>query len=199
MARQYFFFHTAEDCCEARFPDDCKVENITAMGLQGEDGGGDDEFVSLGPRTIDNFEGNVRGLPFDFGSPNNPQWTLNATVSRSGTQSITNIPMDGLGATADLTLKISVAHPSRLQCEVMIDTSMPYELFYLEVNGVRRNTYHKPDQRRWFTLLTGLEPGKNKIVFRVENADFENGIPERVKERFGTGRVWLDDCEVSST
>mmetsp|Transcript_21488 Transcript_21488/g.45922 ORF Transcript_21488/g.45922 Transcript_21488/m.45922 type:complete len:821 (-) Transcript_21488:312-2774(-) len=198
-ARAYFFFETAEGCCETRFPGGCTVDDVNAGGgIDGGDGtdGDGPEFAPLGPRTIDDFDGPARGLPFDFGDPR--QWTLEAIRSRSGSYSVTNIPSSELGAKADLTLKISVSQPSTVSCMAIVDTSMPYELFYLEIDGQQRNTYHQPEREMgWVQILTGLAPGEHTVVFRVENVDFVNGLGATRIEHFGSGRVWLDDCQVN--
>ena len=74
---------------------------------------------------------------------------------------------------------------------------MPLEYFSLWINGQQRNTYHtKMDG--WLNVVTGIMPGENTIVFRVENAAYDVEVgPYRVASTFGTGRVWLDDCEVT--
>jgi len=201
MARAHFFFETPDECCDTRFPEACTVVDVDASVTNGGGGAGDDgadsEYTTLGPRTIDDFDGEQRGLPFDFGTPV-PQWRLDDTVSYSGTSSITNIPWSNTTNTntADLTLKISLGGKSTVRCMALIDINMPYDFFYLEVNGERRNTFYAR-LGEWFPLQSGLLPGENTLVFRVEESEFEHGLGgERDVANLGSGRVWLDDCDV---
>ena len=164
----------------------------------GENDGGDrtnSEFTHLGPVTIDDFDRPDLVLPFDFGSPS--QWERDfSSNSQAGTHSLTNILTAGLGATADLILRIHVDNPSTMSCTARVDTSMPFELFIVMVNGVQRNMYHQM-QEGWVTISTSIGLGDHTVVFRVMNAEFNHGM-ERGVSGFGTGRVWLDDCAVSS-
>jgi hypothetical protein len=165
----------------------------------GENDGDDrtnSEFTHLGPVTIDDFDRPDLVLPFDFGSPS--QWERDfSSNSQAGTHSLTNIPTAGLGATADLILRIHVDNPSTMSCTARVDTSMPFEFFLVIDNGNQLNTYHKVQQGR-VTILIGIVPGDHTVVFRVKNNEFNPGV-ERVVSGFGTGRVWLDECEVRST
>jgi len=205
MARAWFFFETAEECCETRYPGACTLVDVHASSTNGGDGDGDgdgddanSEYTTLGSRTLDDFDGEERGLPFDFGTPV-AQWTLDDTVSYSGTSSITNIPFsNSTTTTADLTLKISVGPgPYTVRCMALVDISMPYDSFYLEVNGQKRNSYFQR-MENWFPLVTGFGPGENTLVFRVEDPNIDHQlVGEREEANFGTGRVWLDDCDVS--
>ena len=185
-ARAYFFFKTANDCCSARFPEDCDVVDVDAQGTVSAE----DDFINLGPVTIDDFSGPDLILPFDVGSP--PQWELEV-----GSQSLTNIPVDGLSATADLTLRFHVDSPSRLSCTVHVNTSMPFDMFMLMVNGDQQKTYYMGHQEL-VTVSTGFGPGKHTVVFRVMNSQFDPPEMDRVINQFGTGRVRLHDCEISS-
>jgi len=74
---------------------------------------------------------------------------------------------------------------------------MPWELFYVEVNGEQRNTYYQPSGE-WISLVTGFNAGNNDIKFMVKNNDFFVGAPRNGPED-GSGRVWLDDCEIIPT
>lgn len=186
-ARAYFFFETARECCDTRFQGECTVSDVD-VGGESDDG---EEFAPLGPRSVEDFEGypESRGLPFDLGDG----WRVESGVSRSGSHSVTNVPSNEPGASADLTLKVLLSRPSTVSCMAKIDTSMPYELFYIVVNGEQRNTYHSRSNGGWMTVLTGLGPGENTVVFRVQNTDSYAGTPI---EYFGNGKVWLDDCVV---
>lgn len=206
MARAYLFHETPDECCDTRFPQACTVVDVHASTNGGGDGdGADSEFTTLGPRNLDDFDGEQRGLPFDFGTPV-AQWTLDDTVSYSGTSSITNIPFSNITTTnsttttntADLTLKISVGPgPYTIRCMALLDMSMPYDFFYLEVNGEKRNSFFQRING-WFPLVTGIGPGENTLVFRVEESDVDHQlVGERDVSYFGSGRVWLDDCDVS--
>merc|ERR1712176_1561827 len=124
------------------------------------------------------FAGPDLVLPFDFGSP--PQWELEAS-----THSLTNKPIAGLGATADLTLQIRV------------ETSMPFELFVLIVNGEQRNSFDRVHQGV-LVVSTTISQGENTVVFRIKNAAFDSGMKRIDGDQFGTGRVWLEECEISS-
>merc|ERR1712087_235464 len=64
------------------------------------------------------------------------------------------------------------------------------------VNDEQRKTYYMV-QQELVTISTVIGPGEHTVVFRVENAEFDPGV-ERVVSQFGTGRVRLDDCEVSN-
>jgi len=193
-ARAHYFFQNAEDCCNAHSPSECNVLNVD---LQVTDvNTGENDFINLGPVTIDDFSGDPV-LPFDFGSP--PQWELEASPNpRSGSHShsLTNIPIDGLGATADLTLRIHVDDPSKLSCTAHVDTGMPFELFMFLVNGEQRKVYYRVEQEL-VTIAANLNPGEHTVVFRVMNAEFDPGM-EREVSQFGTGRVGLYGCSVSS-
>ncbi|KAL9180618.1 hypothetical protein ACHAXT_011071 [Thalassiosira profunda] len=183
-ARSWFFFRSAEECCLTRYPDDCNIEDVTQAG----------DFSPLGPSEADDFEG-VQGLPWDFGEP--AQWQVSDERSTSGSYAVSNLPVSGLGTTADLVLKIIVPAPSIVSCKALIGTSMPYDHFSLVVNGEPRNMYHQPVDG-WIPVTTGVAPGKNTLIFRVQNADFEHNTGDERLEMFGTGRVWLDDCTVTS-
>ena len=202
-AGSLWFFDNADDCCDAMFPlVECSAVDVDAQNSEVETGG----FTNLGPVTIDDFERPELVLPFDFGSP--PQWKLEKNHKnqenkkngspnlQSGLYSLTNIPVHGLGATADLTLKFHVDSPSKLLCTAHINTGMPFETFVLLVNGENRNTYFQAKQEL-VKIETGFGPGKHTVVFRVMNSEFDPGT-ERVVSLFGTGKVRLDVCEVRS-
>jgi len=222
-ARAYFFFHTAEECCATRFSNGCTVEDVRAeqggggaAGEGGDNGSGsgsttdgddgnegasstDEYHTFLGPRTIEDFDGAIQGLPFQFHG-----WTYDTTTHRSSSFSATNIPSTRPGASTDLTLKVRVTSPTMISCMGKIDTSMPFEIFTMLVNGQQRNTYYEPvmrmgeEEEQWIEILTGLGPGENIVTFRVQNSGrYDASAMERVGV-FGTGRVWLDDCAVSS-
>lgn len=214
-ARHHFFFGTAEECCETRFPDGCTIEDYQevsneavtlptmtttttteatiAVGTIDTNG-----YTILGPHTIEDFDGAAPTLPFDYYGKPDPQWRLDDTVSYSGTHSITNIPNDGINTKSDLSLKINVQQSSIVKCQAKIDVSLPYEYFTLIVNGQQRNTYtQKLDG--WVPVVTSVLAGGNTIVFRVQNhhTEVSDGMMgERLEDHYGSGRVWIDDCEV---
>merc|ERR1711957_599849 len=82
-------------------------------------------------------------------------------------------------------------------CTAHVNTSMPFETFMLMVNGEQRQTYYMK-QKELVTITTGIGPGDHTIVFRVKNAEFDSEM-KRMVSQFGTGRIWLDDCAISST
>ena len=116
------------------------------------------EFVNLVSGS-DDFEGNDRlaaSLPWILGNP--PQWTIDDTVVYSGTKSIRNFPVTGIGATSDLTLKVTMPDVAVMKCQAKVDVSMPFDMFTLLVNGEQRNSYFQPIEN-WFLLATGLGQG----------------------------------------
>ena len=186
-ARSYHFFHTAEECCETRFPGDCTIEDSKASGSSG--------FTPLGPSTVDDFEQDAVLLPFDFGTP--PQWQVDESgVSNSGSKSVTNIPAVGLSARSDLTLKIRVSNPSTVMCMGKVDISMPFDFFSLVIDGNPQIQYHQVMAEGWIGITAGIGPGDHEIIFRVENAPFDAGMAR--ESHFGSGHVYLDDCRVVS-
>jgi len=109
---------------------------------------------------------------------------------------LTNIPVVGLNATADLTLRIHVDDPSTITCTARIDTSLPFERFMLIVNGEQRNVY--PQVHQGLAIVeTSIDTGNSTVVFRVMNAGFISEL-ERDDGNFGSGKVWLDECQISS-
>lgn len=69
------------------------------------------------------------------------------------------------------------------------------------VNGVQRNVYYSNAQGLHNLVQTHLGVGDITIEFRVTNSDTdlnqvhgENGV--RLVDVLGTGRVWLDACEI---
>merc|ERR1739845_96770 len=176
-------------CCNTRFPDECNVLDVLTgrsyvMSVNSE-------FTYLAPVTIDDFAGPDLVLPFDFGSP--PQWELEAS-----THSLTNKPIAGLGATTDLTLRIHVVETSStIRCTARVETSMPFELFMSIVNGEQRNAFDRVHQGV-LVVSTIISQGENTVVFRIENAEFDSGLERIDGDQFGTGRVWLEQCEISS-
>jgi len=134
-------------------------------------------------------------IPWNYGNPK--QWVLDSSKKYSGSKSLVSIKPEGLGETSMLSLRITTTKWSILQCKIWVDTAMPWELFYVEVNGEQRNTYYQPSGE-WISLVTGFNAGNNDIKFMVKNNDFFVGAPRNGPED-GSGRVWLDDCEIIPT
>merc|ERR1719232_616820 len=187
-ARPHFFFRTSDECCSKRFPDGCTVEDVSS---------GSDMHPELGLHGYESFEGELRTMPFDFGD--SPMWRIDNSTSNIGNRSVTNVANNVTGAASDLVLKLSVSSPSTVSCVAKIDTKMPYDHFMILVDGQQRNTYYQ--QADWQNVLTGLDVGNHTVIFRVQNGQVSasNLPPVRVPERFGTGHVWLDDCQVNSS
>lgn len=181
----FALFPTAEECCEAVSPGvaGCSIvsrECASALQLENSEDG---------QWTTD--------LPWEYGSP--AQWRLDDTVSSprnvASSPSMTNVPATGLGATSDLTLRFHVPAVARLQCDVLADVYMPFDLFTLYVDGEPRHQYGGGGLEGWTTIMTGFGEGDHKITFRVEKFDKDVGF-QRSYEMHGTGRVWLDQCKM---
>jgi hypothetical protein len=201
-ARPYLFFHTAEECCNDRFKDDCIIEDVGTPNSNAQH-----EFMDLTgvDRLTDDFEAGTLNIPFDLGPQDSPQWELTSTKAHRGSWSLRNIPANGPSATSDLILRVSIPQDSngyKLSCMANIRVSMPWEYFALFVNGQQRNTYHQPvgpTEDYWFGLITGLGPGENTVMFRVKNGDVNTeayGISRDETWQKGDGRVYLDDCYI---
>merc|ERR1712194_237196 len=89
-----------------------------------------------------------------------------------------------------------VDDPSKLSCTAHVDTGMPFELFMFLVNGEQRKVYYRVEQEL-VTIAANLNPGEHTVVFRVMNVEFDPGM-EREVSQFGTGRVGLYGCSISS-
>jgi hypothetical protein len=199
QARPYFFYHTAEDCCTKHFGDapSCTIVDVTAtttvatQAASKEDG----YFTPASEYMVDSFETAERSLPFDFGST--AMWELTTEEHHSGSHSLVNVPVDVLGAISSAQLKMHLTEGSTISCMAKIQTSMPYEYFALFVNGQQRNTYAQVIGG-WIPVITGLGPGDNTIQFSVVNNSQEHYMGEERTSHFGTGRVYLDDCEIKA-
>lgn len=199
-----------------RYPDECtvvdvggdvEVEGTTGSDTEGSSGteattlSSGSEFIPISSYTTDDFDSSLSQLtiPFDL---SNQQWEITSTKSHSGVHSITNThnATSGKAAdTAELILKINLPAPTTISCMALIDTSMPFDYFTLVINGHQRNTYHQHHGEEWMRVLTGLDSGENTIVFRVENGGEGVGFLDRDYDHFGSGSVYLDDCEIGAT
>ena len=141
----------------------------------------------------DDFEGGG-AIPWLFGSP--PEWTIDSSNAYSGQKSVTNIPTKTTSATTSLKLEINIPHPGSISCKAKVDTSMPFDRFSVHINGVQRKVFYQPEQEDWINLATGLAPGDNEIEFRVTNGDMFPDFDRAEAPRYGTGHVWMDECDI---
>jgi len=191
-ARPHFFHHTAQDCCDKRFPEGCRIVDVNESTTAATPVSASNA-PSLGELVEEDFESASWALPLDLSAP---QWELSQVEALSGSTSLASVPAVGLGATSDLVLKFSVAEGSTVRCMARIDTSAPYETFKLIVDGVQRNTYSHV-VNGWIPVVTGIGPGDHEVTFRVQNEAQGHNMGEvRMEEYYGTGRVYLDDCVV---
>merc|ERR1711933_551247 len=89
-----------------------------------------------------------------------------------------------------------MGNPSTIRCTARIDTSMPFELFTVIVNGEQQNIYRQV-HRGLAIVITSIDAGNSTVVFRVMNAEVIYEL-ERDDGDFGSGKVWLDECKISS-
>lgn len=150
--------------------------------------------------TSDGFEGDaqddtdVEGFDWNLGNPQ--QWFIDDTVSYAGTRSITNVPTNIPSGQAELSLQVDIVKTSLLQCKALVKTSMPFDSFYIVVNGDRSNTHYTDNaENTWVHVTATLKSGKNLIQFVVANSHFMPPI-ERDPVDYGTGSVWLDECVI---
>jgi len=190
--KQYYFFDTAEDCCNAtEYGEDCNVVDDCPQ---------DNLDNKLGTKKIEDWFQMDYGVTMEI---IDSQWEIDDTVSFTDfphAATLTNIPATGLGATSDLVLKINdVRNLAIMRCTVVIDISMPFESFSLHVNGGQRNTYFQ-EVEGVIEITTAFHSGNNTIVFRVENSDTDAGFDRTIdsENSYGSGHVWLDNCQITS-
>lgn len=184
----HLFLHpTSEICCQKVFGGDpsCQVNDWCAelnQGTKDETQGSKTDGDSPGgkgqgselenPTELtsegeDDFEGGGT-LPWVFGNP--PEWEIDEHQPFSGDRSIRNIPSSEVSVTRTLKLYTNLPVASTLSCKLKVDISMPFNRFYLYVNGATRKDYYGPEDD-WVALTTGLAKGRNIIEFTVINAD----------------------------
>ena len=207
MGAQFFLHDTSKNCCQKAFGGtNCQVKDWCAehnqvKGDETNQGGGGNQGSGSEDSSVfnggeDDFEGDGT-IPWVLGDP--PEWKIDDTMAFSGTQSITNIQTTKVSATSTLTLKLNLSTPATFSCKLKLDVAMPFERFSFEVNGEQRNAFYQPADE-WFDLLSGIAPGESTLQFRVTNGDmFPNFDRGMNADRYGTGHVWLDQCDISVT
>ena len=169
-------------------------QDLLAVGTTNSNG-----YTILDKITTEDFEGSTFVVPFDTSSTSQ-SWTLDTTQSYSGTQSITNSPVDEINnPMSDLSIKVYVQDPSTVSCMAKIDIAMPYDYFALYIDGQQRNSYHSK-MEEWIPVVTSIGVGEHTLIFRVQhsNLDLPEDYPEREPSLQGVGQVWLDDCKIVS-
>ena len=136
---------------------------------------------------------NLAQIPWIYGSPK--EWVIDDSKVLAGNKSIRNVQPIGAGAASTMSLKINVSSWAIIRCIGLVDVSMPWDMFYVSVNGEERINFYTPSDE-WVTLVTGLSPGENIIHFTVKNNDIST-MAQRDSPDDGTGFVWLDSCDIS--
>lgn len=146
-------------------------------------------FVKLieGFDSFDDLD-NSKPIPWIFGNP--AEWIVDDTHTLAGTGALRNVLKEKGGDTSALTLKVHVTGYAMIRCYAFIDIAMPYDGFFMEVNGSIRYTAYAPENE-WIQIATGLAPGDNTVSFKVSRPNF---FPPGEREK-GSGYVWLDICE----
>jgi hypothetical protein len=112
----------------------------------------------------------------------------------TGSGSLRNVLPVGSDASSTLALKIRITGYAVIKCSAYVETAMPYDRFFFEVNGRQRYASYFTTND-WVTVTSGLEPGESTIEFIV-NKPTHYPPGERSS---GSGYVWLDDCEIRKT
>jgi hypothetical protein len=115
--RDLVFHSTAEGCCAFNNYDDCEAVPR------------EDACTKL---ELANGDYLVTEVPWDLGSP--ARWRADRNVSSLSTgdassASVTNVPVEGIGASSDLTLRMHVPGRATLRCLALVDTHMPFDNF----------------------------------------------------------------------
>ena len=211
----YFEHDTFETCCQifsgitcirrdwceevnqAKIDEAEKAAEEVALANDGSDGGGNDGVgdvtVSMSGAT-DDFEGGG-SISWNVGDPT--EWQIDNTMAYSGTSSITNIPSPDVSATRSLTTKINLSNVGYISCKIKVDVAMPFDYFSFHVNGEQRTTYYKREEG-WTTLESNLPVGESTLEFRVTTGDMLPPFDRNEQiEVYGSGHVWIDDCEIT--
>ena len=137
-------------------------------------------------------EGTPISIPWNYGEPK--QWEIDDTRKVLGDKSIRNVKPVGVGAASTLSLDVNLPGWSLLRCQLYVDIAMPFDWFYITINGERRNAYYRPTGE-WVSLTTGIAPGDTTIIFTVENNNIPIGANRNTASE-GSGFVWIDICDI---
>ena len=221
---EYFLFDTPEKCCDVAFQgdcidvkDDCNRNNQALTGdspVTTTDATTTEVVVTTTTEATDAFEttdstegsseassGNLHD-DFEGGgtltwSDYEGKWRIDDTTAFSGKHSITNIPSSEVMTSTSLTLTVSVPSTSTFKCQMLIDTGMPFDRFSLYVNDELRDNFFTRIPN-WTPLVFVVDAGDNVVEFQVNNGAHFPAEINRAEQaaEYGTGRVWLDQCEV---
>lgn len=184
-------FDSAQQCCENHFPAGCETMQECDSPADADDAGSvPDGRLRLEAGQVVSGD----GIPWDAGNP--PRWQPDEGVVFEGAGSLGSVPGQDPGSAGDLTLKINVPGMAMLRCWARIDVSQPFDSFGVVVDGAMRNQFQSP-VRGWMEIFTTIPNGDHTVVFRVQYFEPPPGLDRLQSEMFGSGRVWLANCEIT--
>jgi hypothetical protein len=197
--KYHYFFPDAASCCErGGFDDECTVVD--------ECSGESVSFAPLDDRDV------LAGEDIPWIMDTN--WHVDDSAEE---YTLTNIPVEERGATSDLTLRVNVPHTATVTCTAKIDTYMPFDSFVIlhgeeelvahyfgTTDEMAQDRYDGTTDDGWMQISTELTAGDQEVTFRVQTAHFDAGFDRGDDQQvnddgyFGTGRVWLKQCSIST-